>query len=135
VSDLQVTASCTAASGDSASLDGSVSITLDGSVSTYDGLADGVTEFSATGVDAAYMVVADVQCDTAAPSVRYEAIGVGAPPLPGAEPLSAVDAEAAAYSVYSLPATGLDAGALAGLALVAVIAGAALLRISRRTAA
>jgi LPXTG-motif cell wall-anchored protein len=37
--------------------------------------------------------------------------------------------------VYTLPATGLDAGALAGLALVAVVAGAALLRISRRLTA
>lgn len=130
-----MTASCTAASGDSASLDGSVSVTLDGSTSTYDGLADGIAQLSAAGAEAAYVVVADVQCDTAEPTINYEAIGVGAPPLPGADPLSAVDTEAASYEVYTLPATGLDAGALAGLALVAVVAGAALLRISRRLTA
>lgn len=128
-----MTASCTAASGDVASLDGSVSITVDGVTSTYDGLADGIAEFSVAGAEAGYLVIADVRCDNDAPAVTYEAIGVGAPPLPGADPVPVADAAVGVYTAYSLPATGLDAGALAGLALVAVIAGAAMLRVARRT--
>ena len=60
VTDLQVTASCTAARGDDASLDGSVVITVDGATAAHEGLADGMAEFSMTGADASFLIVADV---------------------------------------------------------------------------
>ena len=135
MSDLQVTASCTAASGDDASLDGSVTISVDGVATVYDGLSDGAVEFAVAGTEASFAVTADVQCDGTEPGVTYEAVGVGVAPVPGSDPVPSVDATAAVYSAYALPATGLDGGGLAALALAAVVAGAALVRIARRVAA
>lgn len=135
VTDLQVTASCTAARGDDASLDGSVVITVDGATAAHEGLADGMAEFSMTGADASFLIVADVRCDTAEPGVTYEAVGVGAAPVPGGDFVPALGAGTAAYSAYSLPATGLDGSGLSALALAAVVVGAALVRIARRVAA
>lgn len=134
--------SCTAASGDVASLDGSVTISLDGTTAVHDGLADGTAEFSASGADASFLVVASVQCDTAEPAVTYEAVGVGSAPVPGAgsevDAVPMADVVPVAYSGYSLPATGIDMASgsgLASLALVAVVAGAALVRVARRATA
>ena len=135
VTDLQVTASCTAARGDDASLDGSVVITVDGTTAAHEGLADGTAEFSMTGADASFLIIADVKCDTAEPGVTYEAVGVGAAQFPSGDAVSGVDAAAAGYSAYSLPATGLDGSGLSAFALAAVVAGTALVRIARRVVA
>lgn len=133
MNDLQVTATCAASSGDTASLDGLVTISLDGAVTTYADLADGAAEFSVEGVDASFLVVADVQCDGETPGVTYAAVGVGSVPVP-VEP-ELVTSMPAAYASYSLPATGVDSGLLAGAALAVVLVGAGLARLARRAIA
>ncbi|MFM2183988.1 MAG: hypothetical protein RJB61_2282 [Actinomycetota bacterium] len=137
MSDFDAVASCVSAAD--GSLDGVVTVWIDGQESRLVGLADGDHQVAASGVDAAYAIDAVIACDAELPSASIVVAGVGAAPVPAdAEPMvlatSLAAAPTAAPSAVQLPATGATAGAMLAGALVLVAVGAALRRLSRPAA-
>lgn len=137
MSDVDAIASCESAAD--GGLDGVVTVSVDGEVSSSAGLADGDHQLGVTGVDAAYAIDAAIACDAEVPSASIEIAGVGTALVPaGAEPMalatSTASTPAAALSAVQLPATGTAAGGMLAGALVLVAVGAVLRRLARPAA-
>ena len=133
---------------------GSVDVVTADSAVTYSGLADGTHQFTAESLGVAYVIDVQVSCESADPGVTASVTGVGAPPVPfdtvvtdtiSTDTISTDTVTTdtlvmmpmlfrGAPMPSSLPSTGGNDTGVAGLALLLVVAGAAILRLVRRPA-
>ena len=123
---------------------GSVDVVTTAGAASYTGLADGSHQFTAEAAGVAYVIDAQVSCDSADPTVTAAVTALASPPMPYDTVVTdtvSTDTLVEMPMLFtgspmpsSLPSTGGNDTGVAGLALLLVVAGAAILRLVRRPA-